>query len=356
MSEMNGTYIWVFPAAMVAIGISPLPLVAKIALIIVVFLVMLLLKRKTFLYLSASRHIAQATVPEQKDWDKLEKALAMGLPEQMRVTSASLYIQKGDWRKGKAILDAVITAPAGKNEKEHQGMVNVAKIMRSMTSWLDGDLDGAINEVAQVYQSGYRDKNLFINYETYVLEKGDLKTAKQLLEESSDREHGSLGIQDNHAWYLMLTGAWEEATALYDVLFNLNPRFPEPYVHMAQIKLHYGLCAEAISWLQKAKDARYTQTSGIKKDFVERLVALLSNPSTRLATAKAVDGAVAQVAIGKMPAIPQGYPPTEADVLDGFAPLPQQEEEEVQGDTDDRLPDTDLSSDDEEYLKRHGLE
>jgi hypothetical protein len=55
-------------------------LVAKIALIIVVFLVMLLLKRKTFLYLSASRHIAQATVPEQKDWDKLEKALPWGFP------------------------------------------------------------------------------------------------------------------------------------------------------------------------------------------------------------------------------------------------------------------------------------
>lgn len=351
---MDGTKnIWVFPVVMVVIGVSPLPLAAKIALILAVFFVMLFVKRKTFMYMSASRNIAQNPVPDQKDWDKLEKALEMGLPEQMRITSASLFIQKGDWRKGKAILDEVIgdTGPH-KNEKEHQGMVNVAKIMRSMTFWLDGNIDDAIKEVGGVYQSGYRDKNLFINYQTYLLEKGDLPMAKHLLEESKEREHGSLGIQDNHGWYLMLTGQWQEAEDIYNVLFTLNPRFPEPYVHMAQIKLHYGLCKEALDWLSKAKDARFTQTSSIKPDFIERFSAFLTDPVTRLATAKAADADVKDVALGRMPVIPKETTPTDADVLDGFAPIPKDERTE----DDDRLPDTELSTDDEEYLKRHGLE
>ena len=83
--------------------------------------------------MSASRHIAQAATPAQTDWDKLQKALDMGLSEQMQITAASLYIQKGDWKKGWGLLNGVIDSTQKQNdEKSHQGLVNVAKIMRSM--------------------------------------------------------------------------------------------------------------------------------------------------------------------------------------------------------------------------------
>lgn len=346
--------LWIFPAAMVIIVFLSIPTIIKIALILAVFFVMFFLKRKTFLFMSASRHIAQAATPAQTDWDKLQKALDMGLSEQMQITAASLYIQKGDWKKGWGLLNGVIDSTQKQNdEKSHQGLVNVAKIMRSMAFWLNGDLDGAINEVSSVYQNGYRDKNLYINYQTYLLEKGNLSMAKQLLDESKEMEHGSLGIQDNHGWYLILSGKWEEAEAIYNVLFNLNPRFPEPYIHMAQIKLHYGLCKEALEFLSKAEDARFTQTSSIKPGFIKELETALSEPKTRMATAKAVDADVVGVALGRMPKpCTETFEATDAEILSGFAPVPV---EATPAQDDDRLPDTDLSGDDEEYLKKHGL-
>jgi len=354
--------------AIVIILILQIPNGWKWALSGVLFAAWLLLKWGNVLYVAAYKEISNGKATD-KSWKKLQKALKLGIPDQFRLTAASLYIQKGDWHEGKRILDDFIAKPQRKtkNEKETQelaGLVNVARTMRSMAFWLDGDLDGAIKEMEAAYESGYRDKNMYINYETYLLEKGDLETAKKLLEESEQFGKTSPGLQDNQGWYYLQTGDWDKALAIYGTLIDDNPRFPEPYVHMAQIKIHYGAVKEALDLLTKAKAARHTQTSSIKEPFIQALQDRLTDPKTRMVTAWSIDAQVKEVAKGVLPAMLENtYEPTEEDVLPGFEkpaeksedPVMIEEAKEVRKEDEDREPDTDLSSDDDAYLKSHGL-
>lgn len=322
----------------------------------------LLTKLPSFLFMKACRAITTDKGTE-KSWKQLEKAIKWGINDQYLLTGASVYIQRGDWKKGKEILNGFISKPASKKGLKDEKLIPVAKTMLSMTSWLEGDLDGAITIMKGVHDGGYRDKNMFINYESYVLEKGDMETAGKLLEESTSIESQSMGLRDNHGWYDILKGDWNSAEAIYTPLVEKNPAFPEPYVHMAQIMLHYGEVKEAIGMLEKGLGARFTQTSGIKAEFIKGLKEKLEDPKSRIKVAKSVDASIASVAHGVMPSLLEGdFPESDADTLAGFAER-KKEETKIDGETkkeapvedENRLPDTSLSSDDDEYLKRHDL-
>lgn len=349
----------------------PVDGVVKVLIIAALAVILVLLKRASLIYVRAARGIINHKGDEKKHWANLEKAVRIGLPDQPLLTTASIFIQHGDYHKGGQILDSYLSKPLSprlseKARAQKESLRATAKTMRSMVYWLDGDLDGAIRQMKEVHDTGTKNQNVFVNYGTYVLEKGDLATAKQLIDEAKETELHSNGLKDNHGWYEILTGDWQEAEKIYADLVQLNPSFPEAYVHFAQVRIHQGRIGDALQLLEKAEGCKFTQTSGMRLENVQKLHALLEAKETRLQSASSIDADPVAVAAGKLPAMLAGdWEPSEADRITPFGngepikeiivPEPEKPEKQVDDDPD-RLPDTSLDDSDEAYLKSHGLE
>ncbi len=356
MNKKKNMGLWL--SILVILGITVLPTTALVKGIIALILVggFIFWKRSIFFYILGNRHLVKKDTAEwHKAWPLYQKALHSGLIPAYRITIASMYIQRNDASIGKAIIEEYL---AKKKKHEDIALTNIAKTMVSMVYWMEGDLDKAVQTVKEVYDSGYRDKNLFINYGTYALEQGDIETARTLVAEGSQYEKESPGIHDNHGWLCLLEGRWSEANELYDILISRGPAFPEPYLHAAQVRVHYGKVGEAIELLDKALLARYSNTTSIDKEVVRALKERLEDPRTRRAAALEIDRNTALVAQGKMPApLTEQFEKETSLVLSGFAkekvkPKTKQQVKKEKLEEEDYTPNTELTEADLEYARR----
>ena len=356
MKNKKNLGLWL--SLLIVLGIVVLPTTALIKLIIALVLLggFAFWKRSIFFYIQANRHLVKKDTQQwHKAWPLYQKALRSGLVATYRITAASMYIQRGDANEGKAIIEGYL---AENKKNEDKSLTNISKTMLSMVYWMQGEMDKATLMVKEVYDSGYRDKNLFINYGTYALEQGDLKTARALVEEGSKYEKESPGIHDNHGWLCLLEGKWDEANELYTTLVERGPAFPEPYLHAAQAKIHYGKVGDAIVLLDKALLARYSNTTSLRKETIKTLKDRLEDPKTRRAGALEIEQNTALVASGKLPpALSDTFEEEKELTLTGFAkeketPKNKQGAKKKSVQEEDYTPNTDLTEADLEYAKK----
>ncbi|NBK21507.1 MAG: pilus assembly protein PilF [Spirochaetia bacterium] len=359
MKNKKNLGLWLSLLIILGIAILPTTAMAKAGLAVVLLGAFLFWKRSILFYIQGNRHLVKKDQSEwHKAWPLYQKALHSGLVPAYRITVASMYIQRSDANEGKAIIEAYL---AEKKKNEDLALTNIAKTMLSMVYWMDGDMQKATSLVKEVYDSGYRDKNLFINYGTYALEQGDLKTARMLVEEGKAYEKESPGIHDNHGWLCLLEGAWDEANELYTTLITRGPAFPEPFLHAAQVQIHYGKVGQAIELLEKALQARYSNTTTMRKETISALKERLEDPKTRRAGALEIDQNTALVASGKLPPELAGTFEEEPElVLSGFAkekekakPKNKQQAKKLDLAEDDYTPNTELTEADLEYARKH---
>jgi tetratricopeptide (TPR) repeat protein len=357
MKKNKNLALWLSLLVIMGITVSGLSLMQKVLAIVLFLGAFAFWKRAVIFYILANRHIVTEDPGEwEKAWPLYQKALRNGLAPGLVVPAASMYLQRGDYREGKRILERLLENPG---KTKDPTLVPVTKTMLSMAYWIEGDLDKAIATVKEVYDGGYKDKNLYINYGTYVLEKGDLKKARTLAKEAKQFEQSSPGIMDNKGWLYILEGKWEQAAVLYRDLETRAPRFPEPYVHGAQAMIHYGKVGEALALLDRALETRFSNTSGMQKETIRQLRDRLADFDTRRAAATEIDENPALVASGKLPPkTGKRFPREEGTFLEGFADyplseLPERGDEEQE---DDESPRTELTAEDLEYARTHGLE
>ncbi|WP_320128012.1 tetratricopeptide repeat protein [uncultured Sphaerochaeta sp.] len=357
MKNNRNPGLWLSMMAILGIMLLHISVLQKVLLVVLFLGGLVFWKRSLIYYMQANKYVVDPDSSKwAKAWPLYQKAIKNGLSTSYTVTAASMYLQRGDHTIGKQILENYL---AKTEKKKDATLVAIAKTMVSMAYWIEGDLDKAIETVSNVYESGYKDKNLYINYGTYVLEKGDIVTARRLVEEATSFETTSPGIFDNRGWLYLLEGNWEEAIPLYTQLVGKGPKFPEPYVHAAQIKIHYGKVKDALELLDQAIEARFSNTSGMKKKTIELIRDRLANPETRMAAAREIDRNTAIVAKGEIPPqINDTYEKTEEAILPGFAKEPEQEKtvEKIITVEGERLPNTELTEADIEYAKKHNLE
>jgi len=360
MKNKKNMGLWLSLLIILGIGVLPTTPLVKICIILILVGGFVFWKRSIFFYIQGNRHLVKKDQQEwHKAWPLYQKALHSGLLPAYRITVASMYIQRNDANIGKAIIEDYL---AEKKKKEDKALNNIAKTMLSMVYWMQDDMDKATLMVKEVYDSGYRDKNLFINYGAYALEQGDLKTAQMLVEEGSQYEKESPGIHDNHGWLFLLEGKWDEANKLYNTLVDRGPAFPEPFLHAAQVRIHFGKVGEAIELLEKALLSRYTNTTNIRKETIEALKERLEDTRTRRAGALEIDQNTALVASGKLPPhLADTFEDEHELVLSGFAkeiekdkPKNKQAAKKQDQLEDDYTPNTDLTEADLEYARKHG--
>lgn len=219
-----------------------------------------------------------------KAFSSLEKALKAGLDPERRNMVGSAYIQQGDAARGVQILEGV---KADSKAGEH---ANVATVTCSMGYWRLGEKDKAISSLEELRATGYKNDNLSINLETYLLEMGELKKAKDLITENRKEGTENNGLLDNRGWYYILSGNWKKAKEVFDELIDeRNAKFPEAYLHGAQVSVHDGDISQAIDRLGWGASKKFSSTCMSTKEYFDKLLLGLENPATREAFAKAMD-------------------------------------------------------------------
>ncbi len=264
----------------------------KVLLAVALIAIFLFIRRGFIIFYRAAVKLQKGSTP--KVWQMMKQALAAHVDEERTVLIATAFIQQDDVAFGVSTLETFIEKCKDPHWKGQ------AIIVLSMGYWMQGKLDKAIEILQELKNSGYVDNNLQINLETYLLEKGDLKEAKKLITESRKLGPESNGLLDNRGLYYLLTGDWSKAAEVYDELINeRQAKFPEAYIHGAQVKIHEKKVSEAIDRLGWALSKRFINTCTISKAYAEKLLAGLEDSANGLAFAKAMEENVKAVALGK---------------------------------------------------------
>lgn len=337
------------------LGFLPIPSFLKVIGIILISFVIIYVNRSLFYFIMGNRnYMSKKTENKEKTWQYYRKAYNANLIDKYKITMASILIQKDDFTFGGKILDSII------DKSKDKDLVKRAKIQKSMVYQLNNEIDNAIKILEDVKAEGYNDKNLMINLGTYVLYKGDLNKASRLIHEAKEEEKTSSGIADNHGWYLILKEKWEEAYKIYLDVLERKPRFPDPYVHAAQVFLHYNNVEKAIECLTEASKKTWTNTIFFKQELITQMINNLNSDKSSYYVA-CINNSICEVAKGEI------YKTLSDEEAEKYLEKPFKkepivetiEEEEkdnqeiIEAEVDEALPNTELTEEDLKWEEEH---
>ena len=281
-----------FAVAMVGVFLLKINIWVKIGIDVLLILLFLYIRRGyIFFYRGA---VSMNKGPQDKIWPNFEKALKAGVDIERQLMIGSAFVQRGDAARGLEILEKVIANPkAGDSAK-------TATVTSSMGYWRLGYMDKAIKVLEELQATGYRDDNLSVNLESYLLEKKDLEGAKKAIDTGRPEKIETNGLMDNRGWYYIQNGEWDKAKEVYDELIDdRNAKFPEAYLHGAQVSIHENDIEQAIDRLGWGVGKKFFGTCMFTKEYLEKLLLGLENPKTREAFAKAMEENHVDISIGK---------------------------------------------------------
>ena len=313
------------------------------------------LKRGTFYYADANNKIYNKdSAKADKIIQNYKKALKAGIPYKKMLTAGAVLIQHGDKKEGRECLHDI------EKHSKDESLVNQARIQLALSYYLDGDIDMAVELTDRSRNSSYRDKNFYINGCTFYLKAGKLDDFSSLVAEFKDQEKWTMSpaLKDITAVDFMLKGSWKKASEiLTNMVKNASYNFADPYMHLAQVKMHFGFWQEAVSAVKLGiEKSMFTPGAVIGKDVCERTIAYLENPETRDGFMAGNDRDPLALVNGELPKLLDGSDRVleiSSDVEKEIdRTLEEKHEEERQ---DPGNVDTDLNDDDEAWLRKHGM-
>lgn len=348
----NKIVLYVFLAAMIAVFFLPVQSPwLKMGMIAAIMLVFLFMRRSSILFVMGARRLQKK---DQRCWKLFKKAIDANLSPDQAVYVATAFIKQGDCDYGmktaQRIADKHPDSEAGKS----------AAITLSMGFWVKGELGKAISTLEELRQKGYANSTLDINLTTYLLESGEADRAMELLRQNEESGTLTNGLLDNKLWALILKGRYAECGPIVTELMDeRKPRFPEAYLHSAQVMIHEGRIEKAIEYLDKGCMQQFSANGAMGKSFLEKLSAGLGDSGSRLAYAFAIDSNPALIAQGKEIEIDLSKGGDFKEVSESSLPKPGKRTSQPRGSAkgkkhgrpdddmdDDREPNTDLNEDD----------
>lgn len=309
---------------------------------------LILASKGTMTFSKANRIISQRKPGFlEKALPLYEKSIKEGIPEQYQLIAATLLIQYGNMEKGKEALEELL------NIKDKK-IVFQAKEGLSMYYWIKKDTGRAIKMCEDAKEMGFKDKNLYINLGTYYLAKNKLHDFKILMKESYRSKLDSPALVDMQAVCAILEGNYQKAGNLLATIFeSMTPAYVDPYVHAAMVYLNFGKVETALEYLKKCLDAcSFSNTSILTKEGIEKMISLLENQDTVWAFTAAMNENALGILNGKLP----NYSKYD-NKKPAFASLPAFKAEGIAkedlAEDDENEPNTSLTDEDEEWLKRH---
>lgn len=268
---MKNPTLLVAAAIILVIVFTPVAQSVKITLILLLLIITLYLKRGYIFVALGSRALNGRNPNEAKAWRYYTMGWKAGLPPSYTIMLGNLFVQRGDPTVALEIFDSVI-AKQQRRQKDGE-IIASAKISRSMALWVLGKRDEAIDSLQELRAQGRMDKNLIVNLVSYLLDENRLAEAKDVIEEAAEHLDETPGMVDNRGHYMFLTGSLLEARKIYDTLISDGtPRFPEAYVHAAQVKIALKNHKTAALLLEKALECPFYKTSTVTKEEVTQLL------------------------------------------------------------------------------------
>ena len=304
---------------------------AKLILFVISLLLLLVLNRGNALYTKAARIIARKNPAErEKAVMMMEKALQIGCSESNTVSAATFVLQHGNIETaGKGLEEA--------SKSSFRDTRGKAKAALSMYYWIKGDVNKALDLAEDAKREKNKDAALYVNLCTYYLAKNDKKKYRATLAEAVQNKIINASLVDIQAIYFILSGEYEKAGATLERLMQqVRPNTSAPYIHYAMVYL-------------------------LSIDEIESMVDGLENPETRLMWVDAVNSNRMMAVRPGLPKLKNAqYGKSSDDVLPGYPVLPDFTDpailsirEEKIDEYDSREIDTDLTKDDEAWLKKH---
>ena len=329
---------------------------AKLILFVISLLLLLVLNRGNALYTKAARIIARKNPAErEKAVMMMEKALQIGCSESNTVSAATFVLQHGNIETaGKGLEEA--------SKSSFRDTRGKAKAALSMYYWIKGDLNKALDLAEDAKREKNKDAALYVNLCTYYLAKNDKKKYRATLAEAVQNKIINVSLVDIQAIYFILSGEYEKAGATLERLMQqVKPNTSAPYIHYAMVYLRYGHVKDAVSMLKEALEKPFSNTSLLSIDEIESMVDGLETPETRLMWVDAVNSNRMMAVRPGLPKLKNAqYGKSSDDVLPGYPVLPDFTDpsilsirEEKIDEYDSREIDTDLTKDDEAWLKKH---
>ena len=300
----------------------------------------------TYYYSKGSKFLRGSKPDVKKALPYFEKAVQKGIDANSEIVVGTLLIQYGDKEKGRKILEQYISSSDKK-------LMGASKVSLSMYWWVERDLEKATKLAEEVYESGYRDRNLYVNLLTYYLEGGKYTQFKKLLKESREKGLNAPATLDLEAAYYMTQSDWARCGASLSKLFDItNPAFIDPYLPEALVSLHYGEWENAVKSLRAIKDnVELTNTSVYNEAQIDTLIAYIEDKDTRWGFREAVENDPTVLIKRSLPEVRRGVEMPECPQKPDFANVEPPMDELT--DKDEGDVDTSLTADDEEWLKRH---
>lgn len=198
----------------------------------------------------------------------MEKAHATGkMHPQDALIYAYMLLRDGHVTKAEKLIAG--TLHQNKHKLTEKNLL-AADLNSAIILWKKNDLDGAIEKMEGVYNTGYRSTVLYQTLGIFYLLNNDLDKAKVFIEEAIDFNSDDISIRDNLGLLYIKQGEYDKAEEVYSKIFeDASPDFIEAHYNYATVFEHKGDWENACKYYQKALGCPERFLSTVKLSLVE---------------------------------------------------------------------------------------
>lgn len=159
-----------------------------------------------------------------------------------KLVYAYLLIRDGVLDKSEQLITKTLFID---RERLNDNLISGAHINLSIIKWKRGNLAEAIEEIEEVYESGFRSTVMYGTLGCYYILNNQRTKGLEFSKEAYEYNSTDMIIRDNLAYNYYLCGNIRTAADMYDELISEEPTFIEPYYN-------YGLVLEDQGEYEKA--------------------------------------------------------------------------------------------------------
>ncbi len=161
-----------------------------------------------------------------------------------KLVYAYLLIRDGVLDKSEQIITKTLFID---RDRLNDNLISGAHINLSIIKWKRGNLSEAIEEIEEVYESGFRSTVMYGTLGCYYILNNQRTKGLEFSKEAYEYNSTDKIIRDNLAYNYYLCGNIRTASDMYDELVAEEPTFIEPYYN-------YGMVLEDQGEYEKAMD------------------------------------------------------------------------------------------------------
>lgn len=145
-------------------------------------------------------------------------------------------------------------------------------MLQALLAWKQGDIETAVEYLEEVYESGFRNTNLYQNLGIMYNLTGNYDRALEFNKEAYEYNSDDDIIADNLADTYSLRGEYEEAEKIYKDLIANDPRFPEAYYGYGKVLIKLGRKQEGIEMIEKSLSKPFSFLSIRPREDIEAML------------------------------------------------------------------------------------